>query len=271
MIKSINNYDTSSTMEDCELCLMLDCEQARYDFEDCFEIMQHEGNRTSALYFYADCGNSKEKPDCASECYDFSECSEKDFRAFVWDTQCAQADYRASYYKTYDPVSSYENARNMVDEMMTTHDTWKDYAISIIDDEDISIYIRDDHFPDIDNSKLVVEWLSVRGYSQGDYADIILWESSIWKSFNPENKEPLPRDKILSTMRSHFENLVFNQPIYCRLEVDGEEFYFDQKIKDVYEWDTDEIIEIARTKFKLSEPVLKWLEENLPDHPEASY
>ena len=109
------------------------------------------------------------------------------------------------------------------------------------------------------------EVIAIRGYSQGDYAEIIFTEELI-KGYNFEDKE-----KFLSMMSDHFTNLFYDQPLYCRLEVDDQEYYLDDFQNDQYTWDKSEIVEQANKIIDHDKKVyiLDWLAVNLPDQPDT--
>lgn len=251
-----NNFDTCSTMESCELSVFRDGDVARYDWEQNFHVIEHDSYDKTATYFFTDFGQV-EAPSCAQECYDFSKCTYRDFRAA---------------FMAISGESFEDDARTCRDHH---GGDWKEMFINWLED-DYGIYqCTKDEFPDVPNAELLVETCSITGYSQGDYANVAYWRSSIWASVDPETGEPLPEDTIKRNMRHHFCNLTYNAPIYCRLVVkdqegDMVEHYFDSEVADNYEWDTDEIMKIARETFKLSETVLEWLKENLPEYPQYS-
>jgi len=109
------------------------------------------------------------------------------------------------------------------------------------------------------------EVIAIRGYSQGDYAEIIFTEELI-KEYNFKDKE-----KFLSMMGDHFTNLFYDQPLYCRLEVDDQEYYLDNFQADQYTWDKDTVLEQASKVIEHGKKVyiLEWLSNNLPDQPDT--
>jgi hypothetical protein len=274
---TIDNYDTSSVMEDCELSCFLDSDVAASDWKENFSTIEHSSYyKPAGLHFFTEY-EEHDAPDYVCECYDFAKCTYRDFRKAVIDMSRDEQSFR-----------------DLVDEMTCRHGTWKDMCESWLDE--CGLYqCATDGFHDVPNAELLVESTSVQGYSQGDFANVLYWTSSMWTSVDSEGK-PLPQDDIKSNMRDHFNHLFYDQRIYCRLEVttvteptkwerfvgwllrrdtppevETEEHYFDQELKDSYEWDVDEVMSIAKDKFKLTESVLSWLEDNLPDNPTPSY
>ncbi len=109
------------------------------------------------------------------------------------------------------------------------------------------------------------EVIAIRGYCQGGYAEIIFTEELI-KEYSFEDRE-----KFLSMMEDHFTNLFYDQPLYCRLEVDAEEYYLDDFQNDQYTWDKSAVLEHASKIIEHDKKVsiLEWLAVNLPDQPDT--
>lgn len=233
MKTTFNNYDTSKTGTDIDLSVFCDTQLSRDYFEENFSVIQHSGYQKTACYFYTDCGQV-EKPDSLSDCYDFSECTKKDFRAFCID-YCEQSP------------------RDTIEEKFYRFETWQDFAKEILN-SDIGIYEAcRDGFPTIKNAKERFYVVGVSGYSQGDYALILCKEN-----------------EYLSDTRkaqSLFTNLLYDCPICCRLTVNNEEYFLDHDMRSSYEYDTEEILTIAK-KQGVPAPAIEFLEENLPENPE---
>ena len=116
-------------------------------------------------------------------------------------------------------------------------------------------YELDEDFPWIWENYPSIE---VRGYSQWDYAKVY---------YNPEC---LNERFWAKEFREYLHHLFYDAPVYCRLQIDGEELYFDEYMKNTYEYDKDDILHIARDNIKhdKKEYILQWLGDNLPEHPE---
>ena len=102
-------------------------------------------------------------------------------------------------------------------------------------------------------------WTSLytTGYSKGDYA-IVFGKSE---------------DIGAAGMKKAIEHLLWDSPVYCRIEVDGEEYYVDSEMEDNYDYDKSEVIEIMKRLMgeKWDDSIEEYLEDNLPDQPEYSY
>ena len=85
------------------------------------------------------------------------------------------------------------------------------------------------------------------GYSQGDSESVICLKDS--------------NDKY------HYENLFYNAPCYIRLNINQDEFYFDDYIKDIYQYDKDNVIQLFIDNYNglHKDNVIQFLSNNLPD------
>ncbi len=90
------------------------------------------------------------------------------------------------------------------------------------------------------------DYFITRGYSQGD-AEFVVHP----KGYSTES----------------IDNLFWDVPIFAVLTVDGEEFYFDEHVKNLYRWKKDEILIIIKTHF--NQAVYDWCVNNLPDYLEC--
>lgn len=92
--------------------------------------------------------------------------------------------------------------------------------------------------------KTLLEWLNdspvkykklydkytTRGYSQGDYATVIVPHKAIegWKIDQPG-------------MQKHIDNLFWDQPITGTVMVNNDEHFISDMLEDTYEWDIDKV------------------------------
>ena len=121
-------------------------------------------------------------------------------------------------------------------------------------EDQISNYELDDDFPGVVEKYPSVE---IRWYSQWDYAKVYYDPACLNEHFT---------EKVL---REHLHHIFYDAPIYCRLTIDGEEICFEEQIKDMYTYDRDEILELAKTiEHEKKEYILQWLSENLPKNPD---
>lgn len=95
--------------------------------------------------------------------------------------------------------------------------------------------------------------VSVCGYSQGDYCEVIVPEGA-------------------SANYDTLQNLIYGTIALCKIVIDGEEYYLDEGLSNLYDYDKNEIVEYAAEVLKEFEDekrmyILQWLEENLTDDP----
>lgn len=227
----INNYDNCSSMEDCELSCFYDIDQGRMDFEDSFKVIQH-GNRqfATAVYYYE---GDNPCPSDVLDCLDLSEVEESEARGWVIEV-------------------TKQTARQAIAEKNYAHDSWLDYAKEILLETPLAEYAVEG-FPNI--GKLLVNSVSIQGHSQGDYAIVLYFPEDEGYLSNP------------SEAKKVFNDLCYNVPIYCRLTVDGDEYFLADGLSNMYSFERDEIMEYAKEELELSESVLKWLLDNLPESP----
>ena len=86
-----------------------------------------------------------------------------------------------------------------------------------------------------------------RGYSQGDRLDVI------YKT-----------GRFTEIMIDH---LLWDAPVYCRITINDDEYYIDEYMKDQYEYDKDEAIEICKKIIPDFEKYQDEIEKALPEHP----
>ena len=79
----------------------------------------------------------------------------------------------------------------------------------------------------LNNFKFKHGIVSSRGYSQGDYVEVV-YDKNVFKN------EP------------DFDHELWDAPIYARLTVNGTEFYIDEHLEDSYNWDVTEIKKIIK-------------------------
>jgi hypothetical protein len=114
----------------------------------------------------------------------------------------------------------------------------------------------------VDNFTPLFEIISIRGYSQGDYAEIAFTHKDI-KEYNFEDRE-----KFLVMMENYFTNLFYDAPIYCKLGIDQDEFDFREFMKNEFEYDKNELIAIAEKHIIHTEKqtILTFLNDNLSEY-----
>jgi len=83
-----------------------------------------------------------------------------------------------------------------------------------------------------------------KGYSQGDYKEVVVLHE-LWECIGV--KKP---DYVQAELGSHIDSLLWDCPIVCHFTVSGVEYCVDQELKNAYNWDKDEALEIAKKLIK---------------------
>jgi len=98
-----------------------------------------------------------------------------------------------------------------------------------------------------------------RGYNQGDFAEWCIRISDLGELEDMNIK-----------LQPYVDNLFWDAPISYSLTVDGEDYYIDEHINDVYEYNKDEVYGICEELFKdhtEREYILGYIKGNLPKYP----
>jgi len=229
----MNNFNTCDNMPNIETRIFYDSDRAQDDFQENFSRIDSGQFWRSSFLFYTNCGQN-EAPSYVSDLFDFSEATEKDFRAFVLEQG--------------GPVKT---IKNMIQEKRDSFGTWKDFAFEILDDDGLAGAMRDG-LPDINNAEHLYAVTSAQGYSQGDYAEILYLISDRFAGFD-----------------GCMNSLIFDAPICARVEIEGVgEYYLGEYLSDFYIWDREQVLEGLK-KEDLPEKVFEWLSENMPENIEC--
>lgn len=96
-----------------------------------------------------------------------------------------------------------------------------------------------------------LEMVGVRGYCQGDYAELYYF---------PGSKPNI----------DYLTKVIYDTPIYCRLDIDGDGYFLDEGLSCVYDYEKEAIMAYAEKMIVHEKKayILSWLEENLPEYPD---
>lgn len=237
----MNNFDQSSTGVNLELHCFYDCDLSRIYFDDNF---QKDGYLTDHFQFI-DYGNHK-----VVDLLDLD-------------------NYKYTKQMIIEGLLSYFNCsiEHLGTHFLNDHGFYLSKATKtdLIEYVETSLYHSSDIIKFyIDNFDPLFEVITIYGHSQGDQVDII-FSFEAMKEYTFQDRE-----KFIDTMQEYFTNLFYNAPVYCRLEINGNELYFDEYIKDQYCYDKNEILQIADKQIdhQNKKYILEWLDQNLPVYPD---
>ena len=237
----MNNFNTCKEMEDIEMSIFFDNGMSQMDFDDNFKIIEHSSYGDCSSYLFYTGYNEIEVPSHVSDCFDFSNCTEKDYRAFCIEYAPENMSFRDIVAEKNDSYS-WRNG------------SWESLADEWLNQDGLPDAMRNG-FPIITNAIGLYDCVSIHGYSQGDYSTVLY------------QVEPDSFLEDSSKARAVFTNLVFDSPLYACATVDGEEIYLDEGISDRYTYDKSELCDYI-DKQELSDIAKEWLKDNLPEYPD---
>lgn len=249
MIK--NNYNKNDSGPSIEVLAFYDCDESRRLFEENIKILQHSGYHTTCKAFYIDGGNLKD-----DESIDFSiQGTVKELRRFLKAEGRGYSDSEIRNFKKAE-----------LQESVLDHIQYND-KITVLNYEDL----QEQHFGggnrfftgkelspykiEIQPSKRI-EKTAIRGYSQGDYAEVFYCPDDI--------KEVWGKAPTDSELNDLFTQLFYDAPVYARIEVNGDEYYYHDYADDSYKWDREKFIQgVAKDSGISAEEFESLVPENL--------
>ena len=228
----MNNFNTNDKGISVDLYVNCDSYISRMEWDENFETVVEPQNRTYGLYQYTGYDNDIE----IMGMNDLKGIHPKTLKRDLLE-YALSVDWNY-YSKTEVRAMNKEELINLIEsdddfEYMDLHE-WEE----LMSNSNIGINLDD------------YTIYKTRGYSQGDYAQVVIHDSQQFEG-----------------LEKYIDNLFWDQPILARGEVNGEEFYIDEHMEDRYEWDIDEAKEIVRTKFDFDQDVIDEIIKLLPDNP----
>jgi len=223
-----NNYDMSSTGVSIEVSIGYDTDMSAHDWQENFAEVVPSGYRKSGVYQYIQWGN-------------YETLSEREFKEIDSNATLKRDLLQVVLDEDYTFYTKTELRQMSKDELI---DLIQD---SILDDYDLEEAME---WASGQNIALIIdnyEIITTRGYSQGDYAEVIVPDDG----------------NNYSVEIGHY---FWDAPIYARVTVDGEEYYIDENMECRYEWDKDEAIAIVQ-KWDISDGAKAQICEMLPEEP----
>lgn len=255
----MSNFDQSSTGVNLELLCFYDADRATRDFEEAFHVLQSSGYRQNSILVFNGFGDQDVSDFSFTDLgnYDIEKVSVKEiFKAYITDHwgKCTSLIGFEEIKSTYENLGIDNTSLKNLDQF------------ELLEFIETAFYC-DQSYREFLESNFDKNYLIFRsvGYCQGDYSEIVV----------PKKVVDSVEDFEKAFSDSTFDNLLWNQPLYCRLgiEIEGneEEFYFDEYIKDQYSYDESEILEIFENHYEgvHKEYIKGWLEDNLPTYPDC--
>lgn len=245
----INNLNATTEPVKLSLTVNYDFDLSRHWFNENFKSLSYEGfSLLNDRYFkvnifqFIDYGNDAELDLYDAENYKFTKA---DIDSYLHSIENHDGLLESSQYyfdKTYSKLN-------------------KEELLELIDN--ISHEGRSDFLLNLPENQRLYEVVSVRGYCQGDYAEIVI-SNKLIESFNFDDLEAW-----LDSMGEYFTNLFYSSPVYASLEYDDQELFFHEFMGDQYNYDEGELLSIADQQIEHDQKayILEWLKENLPSEP----
>lgn len=230
----MNNYDTSSTGVNIEVSAFHDCHLSQAYFDESFHVLRHSGYRENALFIYTEGDDGV--PTDLEELYSHYGHNHKDLFKSIIERDLPCEREALGLYRHYMGKS----LRN------STAQDVREFANNFYIAEDYETWRNENLTP-------LFTIITTRGYSQGDYAEVIVPDCLGIKD--------------IDALRTSIHHLVWDAPIHCRVVIDGEEYHLEEAL-DGYNWDADLVVEYlnGHLEHERKEAVLTWLSENLPAH-----
>ena len=239
----MNNFDQSSSGINLELSCFRDCHRSAMDFEESFHIIQHGGYRTNTIAVYTEYGNVRGD-------FSFDDPNQYRFTA---------KEFRQAFAASYDTELS-QHYFSKPFSKLTKAELVEFLECSTYDSSERAEFYQDNFTP-------IYSIIETRGYSQGDYAEVIITRQ--FKEWLKENGRTFEQSE--ADLSDTIDHLFWDAPIYCRLIIDGgNEFYIDELLADLYDWDKDKVLAKINEalEHEHKDYIVKWLENALPEYPE---
>ena len=216
----MNNFDQSSTGLSITVSAFHDTDLSRFDFEEAFFTIK-EGRKDSLVY-------------CEGNFSDF----EKKYSFTKAELLAAYVDHMGDTYSRSDFLNDFK--------------TNTGYGYSKATKQDLIDFIKGELYEEYEwytfcekaGFKANFDIVISRGYSQGDYKEVIV-PYKLWDCIGIVK----PLD-VQSNLGNSIDNLLWDCPVYCQFEVNETEFNVSSELKDCYSWDKSEALEIAAKLIK---------------------
>lgn len=267
----MNNYDQSSSGINLELNLSYDLDRARREFEESFHILQHSGYRTNSILVFNRYGN-----------FDVSDFEFTDLDNYNYESLTTKEIFKALYNSQYP--TNIDNDLKCFDfegikELLVNLEIEN---LNSIDQRELlesieTYFCCDETYKEFLQNTFECNYITLvsRGYCQGDHSEIIIPKIVI-DSFIEGCEDMNTPEQVGESLQETIDHLLWDQPIYARLEIeindDTTEFYFDEYMKDQYNYCEDELLSIFDEHYQGEgkEYINSWLVDNLPPQPDCN-
>ena len=239
------NFDQSSSGVNIELSCFRDNDLSRFWFNETFHALQYSSYGQNSVLVYG------------MNLLDVSDFDLTDHENYHINNSKALI---LACLKT-DNLTGYEEIRDCLNYIGTSSDTIADLMLGIenyLGSESMQKFLQD-------NFKPKFATVVSRGYCQGDYSEIIIPEKIV-SEFTDQTL-----DTIGDYLQEEIDHLLWDSPIYCRVQVDEEEIDLYEDCKDLYEWDKDQVLNNLKgldLDSKKKEILTSFLRANLPENPD---
>ncbi len=239
---SINNFDQSSSGVNLSLDIFWDGDRGRSDYDESIIDV----NDTLVFSMFGNLDVSDWEPT-----YKTPNSANKLFRDYF--KQVNELDISlASYSRVKSLLQGLEcSVRDSAEEMLNAIEEYENNP------ENFSHFLAQHYEKDFYE-------VETKGYCQGDVKTVVIPNEVF-----AENGEE-PSQENAEDWNKTISNLCWDQPLYCRIKIDGEEFDLVEDVKDSYSYDKDEIIKNFDNQYNGTDKdyIRTWLSESLPSHPD---
>jgi len=191
----INNYTQAANgTPSVSITLQHDNDQAQIEFKQNFEALKAYNKDNNDNYYYIDNGNLSAHTEIEFTLNGTIENMRKFFKDHINGNE--------SFF-TDDDIK--ENIQSWQPDNIC--------QLEIVNDSELKEF--DLHF----SSNKIIDYVVIRGYSQGDYAKVFFCPGDIESVWGKKHKE--------NDLKESFTRLFFDAPIYGVIDINGEEYFYE--------------------------------------------
>ena len=232
----MNNYNTSTTGINIEAHVFYDWDAARMNWDESFVEIKEDW--LPQEYMFTAYGNLSDNIPDVEEMVNLPE-SKSNL------TKLRYCTVKTEGYLEYSEAKCDYTAYGLLEVLLDNGAT-----LEVLDELDLEYTLN-------------FETIVTRGYSQGDYATVLIPTKSLAELYGCE------QDKVMDGLQESINHLFWDSPVYCRVEINGEENFPD--CDGSYEYNKEEVInQLVKNTPNVDLDVLREeLENTLPDEPRS--